>query len=478
VSTQPRTRPVAAAAADLDIQQSLNGRRPVLRPASSDPGGILDNRFVVGFLRSPLWPGVFAYPTLVVFGFIVYSLLWGPGAASANVGSGLTWVFWWPLIPLAMFAMGRLWCAICPFGKLIDLVQKFAGLGRPVPPFLKKYGIWIIDAVFLAITWADHAFGIVDSPRGSGYLLGLLVTASVVTAVVYERRAWCRYLCFLGGLSGNYSRVSNVQLRATPSICASCKDQVCYKGNGKVAGCPVFEVPRAMSSMANCNLCANCIKSCPSGSLRLSFRKPASELWFVSRPKLSESFLAVVIVGIVLVQNVTMLSFWEPLMDNLSGVLFGSRMAAFTVVFLVAMALPFALVAGASAVSGGVRDERLFANFARFGYAVIPLDLGAHMAHNLFHLLAESQSIFYNAAALFGIYVTGPTGVLSQSTIQALQFGLLGLGIGGSLFTAWKIAKPLRGPGGARGFAPHMAVLVLFAAVNIYLFMMPMAHRA
>ena len=447
-------------------------------PAAPVSRGLLDNRFVLAFLSSRLWPAAIAYPTLVVFGFIVYSLLWGPGAASASVGSGLTWVFWWPLIPLAMFATGRLWCAICPFGKLIDLVQQFAGLGRPVPPFLKKYGIWIIDAVFLAITWADHAFGIVESPRGSGYLLGLLITASVVTAVVYERRAWCRYLCFLGGLSGNYSRASALQLRATPSICATCKDQVCYKGNGKVAGCPVFEVPRAMSSMAHCNLCANCIKTCPSGSLRLTFRKPSSELWFISRPKLAEAFLAVVILGIVLVQNVTMLSFWEPLMDGLSGWLFGSRVAAFTVVFLVAMTVPFAFVAGAAALSGGARNERLFENFARFGYAVIPLDLGAHMAHNLFHLLAESQSIVYNAAALVGIYVTGPGGV-SQSTIQALQFGLLALGIGGSLLTAWKIAQPPAGSvGRARAFLPHMGVLALFAAVNVYLFMLPMAHRA
>ncbi len=440
--------------------------------------GLLDNPLIFAFMRSRLWPGVVAYPTLVVFGYIVYSLLWGPGAAAANVGSGLTWVFWWPLIPLAMFAMGRLWCAICPFGKLIDLVQRIAGLGRPVPPFLKRYGIWVIDATFLLITWADHAFGIVESPRGSGYLLGLLITASIVTAVVYERRAWCRYLCFLGGLSGNYSRTSSVQLQATPAICATCKDQVCYKGDGQTAGCPVFEVPRAMSSMANCNLCANCIKTCPKGSLRLSLRRPTSELWFIGRPKLSEAFLAVVIVGIVLVQNITMLSFWEPLMERLSDALFGSRIAAFTVVFAIAMAFPFTVVAAASALSAGTRRERLFDNFARFGYAVIPLDLAAHLAHNLFHLLAEGQSILYSAAGAMGIYVSGPSGVLPQSTIQSLQFVLLALGVGGSILTAWKIAqRPGANGRQLREAIPHLVVLVAFASLNVYLFTMPMAHR-
>ena len=108
--------------------------------------GLLDQRWLLTFVKSRLYPALFAYPVLVVFGYILYSLLWGPAAASANLGTSLTWVLWWPLIPLAMFAMGRFWCAICPFGTTIDLVQKAAGLGRPVPPFLKKYGIWIIDA--------------------------------------------------------------------------------------------------------------------------------------------------------------------------------------------------------------------------------------------------------------------------------------------------------------------------------------------
>lgn len=440
--------------------------------------GLLDNRLVLALARSRLWPAVVAYPTLVVFGYIIYSLLWGPAAASANLGTSLTWVLWWPLIPLAMFATGRLWCGICPFGTTIDLVQQFAGVGRPVPKFLKRYGIWIIDATFILITWADHAFGIVESPRGSGYLLGMMLTAVVLTAVFYERRAFCRYLCFLGGLSGNYSRASGLQLRATPEICATCKVQYCYQGDGKVPGCPVFEAPRAMASMANCNLCANCIKTCPNGSLRLLLRKPTSELWFLARPQFAEAFLAVVIVGIVLVQNITMLSFWEPLMASLGGVLFGSRVAAFTAVFLVAMALPFGLVAGAAQFSRGSRRESLLQNFARFGYAIIPLDLAGHLAHNAFHLLAESRVIAYNAAAEVGVYVTGPAALLPAPTIQALQFGVLALGIAGSLYTAWRISqRSAAGTGPARGLWPHFAVIVLFGVVNVYLFTLPMAHR-
>jgi ferredoxin len=453
--------------------------RPTARvPRVVASRGLLDNAWLVALLKSRLYPALVAYPVLVVFGYILYSLLWGPGTASANLGTSLTWVVWWPLIPLAMFAMGRFWCAVCPFGTAIDLVQRVAGLGRPVPPFLKRYGIWIIDAAFVLITWADHAFGIVESPRGSGYLLGLLVVGVVVTGVFFERRAWCRYLCFLGGLSGNYARASGIALRTTAEVCAQCKEQWCYRGRGDLPGCPVFEVPRAIQNMANCNLCASCVKACPHDSIRLLPRKPTSELWCIARPKFAEACLAVVIVGIVLVQNVTMLPFWQPLLADLTDRFFDSRLTAFTVVFIAAMAAPFALMASAARLSGPARAERFAENFARFGYAIIPLDLAGHMAHNLFHLLAEGRAVVFNAAAVAGLQVTGSTALLPPPAIQVLQFGLLGLGIAGSLFAAYKISqRSAAGTGRARGLWPYVVVIALFGLVNLYLFTLPMAHR-
>lgn len=93
-----------------------------------------------------------------------------------------------------------------------------------------------------------------------------------------------------------------------------------------------------------------------------------------------------VIVGIVLVQNVTMVSYWQPAMAWTMGLLFGNKTLAFTAIFLVARAIPFGIMVGASRLSGSVTGEGFAKNFARFGYAVIPLDLAGHVAHNLFHL--------------------------------------------------------------------------------------------
>ena len=187
----------------------------------------------------------------------------------------------------------------------------------------------------------------------------------------------------------------------------------------------------------------------------------------MSRPRFEESFLAAVIVGIVLVQNVTMLSFWEPVMDGLTHLLVGSRTLAFTAIFTTAMAVPFGVMMGAARLSGAATGESVAKNFARFGYAVIPLDLAGHVAHNLFHLLSEGKAVFFNAAEL-----------VSPGTVTMLQFVIVGLGIAGSVYTATRIAQ--RSGSAAhplQALLPHGIVLILFGLVNLYLFTLPMVHR-
>ena len=319
------------------------------------------------------------------------------------------WVLWWPLLPIVYVLFGRFWCAVCPFAALSDLVQKLVGANRPVPVFLKRYGIWVIDAIFLAITWADHVFGIVESPWGSGILLLLLTFSVIVSGAFFQRRTFCRYLCFLGGLSANYSRTGMVALRANSDVCATCTAKAaCYNGTDKVDPCPLFNFPRTMDASANCNLCGNCIKTCPNDAITLTVRRPTKELWFLRNPKIEESFLAMAIMGIVIIQNVTMLKLWDEILawvTRVTGVT--SYPLIFTAAFAVGVSLPVGSLAVAAKVAARGNIESTFKNFARFGYALIPLDVAAHVAHNLFHLLAEGKSVFYTVGALFGQQAEG-----------------------------------------------------------------------
>ncbi|WP_024288339.1 4Fe-4S binding protein [Cellulomonas sp. KRMCY2] len=467
---------------------------PTVRDGSVDPDetpdttpapvgrNLMTNRFVAGVLRSRWYPGVLQVPVAGVFGLVAFQLLAGPDAAHDNAGTALMWVLWWPLIPIVFVLLGRFWCAVCPFGAISDFVQKWVGVNRPVPVFLKRYGIWIIDASFLLITWADHVWGVVESPWGSGVLVLILTTAVIASGALFQRRTFCRYLCFLGGMSGNYARVGMVELRADSEICRTCKAKaVCYNGNDKVAGCPLFTFPRTMEDSANCNLCANCIKSCPNDAIAVRLRKPTSELWFINKPKIEESYLAMAIMGIVLIQNITMLEVWNDVLtwiETTTGIT--SYPVIFTVAFALAVTLPVGLLALASRAAAGTNLETTRQNFARFGYALIPLDVAGHLAHNLFHLLAEGGSVYYTVAGLFGdAPVVGDPALVGAGTIQALQFALLALGVAASLYTAGRIARRrYRTAARRRGtVVPYAVIIALLGAVNVYFFLLPMAHR-
>lgn len=451
---------------------------PVLKNLST--GRVLPASIVHSILKSRWYPGILQWPTLIVFAFIIYQLMLGPIAAHDNFGTALTWVLWWPLIPIIFLVMGRFWCAICPFAKISDLVQKFVGNNRPVPKVLKQYGIWIIDIIFITITWSDHVFGVVESPRGSGFLLLTLTTGAVVSGAFWQRRTWCRHLCFLGGLSGNYARTGMLALRGTPEVCAKCTAAACYKGTEKAPGCPLFEFPKTMTSNANCNVCGYCAKNCPNDSIRLRLRVPTEELWFIRKPKLEEAFLAVVIMGIVFVQNITMLEVWKSILARLEQLVgTDSYFVTFTITFLISMIIPVALLGLTALAAGKLNGESLLKNFTRFGYAIIPLDVAAHIGHNLFHLLAEGKSVVFTGLALFGAQAHGgSTALVSNSAIQILQFSLIGLGLLASLYTAYRIARNTsESEGAGRGFLPFAAVITLLAGINIGLFMLPMAMR-
>lgn len=427
-------------------------------------------------MKSKWYPGIFQWIVLIVFSIIVFELVAGTVSPHGNFGTTMTWVLWWPLIPILFIATGRFWCAICPFGKVSDIIRKLVGSERPMPKFLRKYGIWLIDLFFIAITYSDHVWGIVESPRGSGYLLLLLVTMVVATSVFYERRTFCKTLCFLGGLAGNYSRSGALELRGTPDICKTCKTQACFKGSDKAEGCPMFQFPRTMDSSAECNICGNCVKNCPNDSIRLSMRVPTQELWGLKNPKLEHASLAAVIMGIVFVQNITMLEIWGDILAFI-GTFTGTTnyQVNFTIAFIFSMALPILLLLGAAKLAMVLgMPNTVKKNFTLFGYAFIPLDLAGHLGHNLFHIITEGKAIWYNSLALFGSeVVAGDLSLAPTSTVQLLQYVIIGIGFVGSTYTAYKMGKKAT----FKSMLPYYALMLLLAIINIYLFSLPMSHR-
>ncbi len=452
-------------------------------------------------LKSRWYPLIFVLPAMIVFGIIIVQLFFGSAETSYNFGSVMVWIILWPILPILFLVFGRLWCSVCPMSRVSDEVQKNVGLHKKVPKFLQKYGVWVIIIAFLIITWLDTVFGLVESPTNTGYLLLFVFAGVVLMGAVFEKRAWCRYLCFLGGLSSNYSMSSALELRTDAEICKTCKDPTCYKGTAKVEGCSMFEYPRTMDSNRFCNFCSNCIKTCPHDAIKITPRPPTSELWFIKKPRFEDSFLATALIGIVVSQTVVMLEVWEPFMAWFEGVTgIANFTVAWTVIFAGAMLIPLVLMLVSSYISGmltskigvpgmipdqtaevslasdGKEGSTMLSNFVLYGYSLIPLGLGIHLAHNAKHFIGEGLSVIYTTASLAGMHISGELSLLNMPTIQIIQYILTALGILGAAYTAHRIS--LNNPNSKSSVIPYILLILMFGAIALWMYSVPMAARA
>lgn len=440
-------------------------------------------------LKSKYFPVSFQIVNVIVFSFVIAALFWGPRDTGENFGSTITWILWWPVIPITFFLFGRIWCAMCPFATIGDWLQTHFSLKKPVPKFLKKYGLWMINISFIIITWYDLTFGMVSSVRASAIFLLFVVAAAALTSILYARRTWCRYLCFLGGVFGNYSQTSMLELRSDPNKCKSCKTLDCYNGNEKAPGCILYEVPRVMDSNRTCNLCGDCLKSCRKDSPKVKLRNaPATELWTKRKPRLDEAFLAGSLVGIILISGFGMLDIWKPFFNgfqNFVGI--SNEKFAISILFIIMLAIPVILLTFASIISSFFSKESAISNFTRFAYALIPLNLAAHFAHNQFHLLGEGKSIGWVTANLLaggkaveaadhGASEEISAALLNSSTIQMLQYILVIIGITASLYVAYRIYKRQENRSLAT-LLPHTMLVLTFGILTFMLFTLPMGMR-
>ncbi|MCL5942149.1 MAG: 4Fe-4S binding protein [Actinobacteria bacterium] len=417
---------------------------------------------------------------LAVYFLMLGALAFGSALPHRNLGSIYLWIFWWPLVPFLLFFSARSWCAVCPVATLGDLVQRVPGLGRRRPPrALLAAGIWIIEGTFLAITWFDRSVGLVSSVRLTLIALLLLTGVALTVAALYQRRTFCRHLCFFGALAGNYSMASVVELRPDPATCQGCPREACRHEAAAAApgGCPMLERPRALAGNRDCNLCLQCLRTCERGSLALRLRDPLRELPTVRRPRLAVAGLAAVLVGVVAVQNLGMLEV-AGVMERRLGELTGlGRAGQSSLIYLTALLLPLLLLFVAA---GGSRRAAAY-----FGYALIPLDLGAHAAHNLLHMLGEGRSVWWVTARLLGLsspldipggHPGGSMGaaLLDAPTIKVLQLSLLLVAALGSFVVARRMQRRL---GREFSFLPLYGLLLLLFGLNLWLFSVPMALR-
>ena len=84
--------------------------------------------------------------------------------------------------------------------------------------------------------------------------------------------------------------------------------------------------------------------------------------------------------------------------------------------------------------------------------------------------------MIYTSASLIGVNIAGDLSILNMPTIQVIQYILTGLGIIGAIYTTHRIS--LNNPGSRSSVLPYVALIVLFGAIALWMYTVPMAARA
>lgn len=250
------------------------------------------------------WPQFLARAlTLAGFVFTITAGLFGSRVGSHNFAIIFVWIAWWTALKLAFIPLGgRSWCSVCPIPLPGEWLQqrgilekggKRFGLNLRWPKRLK--GSWLQSGGFLLIGLFS-AVTLTDARLTAWVLMGLFGLA-IILSLVFERRAFCSYVCPIGGFTGIYAKTAPVEVRVIDSsICAAHSEKTCYHN------CPWGLYPLALRDSSQCGLCMECLRSCPSDNIAVNLRPFGTDLAVENKGKrqsrrLDEAFLALVMLG-------------------------------------------------------------------------------------------------------------------------------------------------------------------------------------
>lgn len=429
------------------------------------------------------------------FLLIIAAGLFGNQNPAMNIAPLLTWTVWWTGLIFVVLFVGKAWCAVCPWDALATWVERLKfwgprkgglGLGLSWPKAMRN--VWPAVALFLLLTWIELGMGVTLVPRATAWIaLGMLGLA-VASVMLFERKAFCRYGCLVGRVSGLYALFSSLEVRAKDrDVCASCKTSDCYKGNEKGDGCPTFEFPKTMSLSTYCTMCAECFKTCPEDNVALRLRPWGADLAGEGKPRIDEAFLALVLLSMTGFHGLSMTPSWPAWNAALQSAWSISYFTSFSLLMSLMLALPIMLYAGftwaASEFSDGLNFKTVFLNYA---YALLPIALFYHLAHNAEHFLMEGPKLAALISDPFGwgwnVFGTAGWRPAPAITMEGLWGIQLLFVIVGHIYSLWITQRTTRRllPDGKRVFLsqlPMLAAMVAFSVFSLWLLKQPMEMR-
>ena len=432
---------------------------------------------VRGLLRQRALNWLLMTISLVGFALAILAGILGTAAGSANFGIVFVWIVWWGLLIGVLLPLGgRAWCLICPIPAPGEWAQRGALVAGPAPaetsllsigdsprpqtrfdaplgrPWPRRWqGIWLQNFGFLGV--ALFSTVILTRPAVTGWVLLAFLLASLALAFVFERRAFCRYVCPVGGFIGLYSLVSPLTLRVRdPEVCRDHRTKDCYLGNEAGYGCPWMERPWAMDRNAYCGLCGECLRTCPKDNVVVALRRPGTGLLVAHGWRLDEAYKAFIMLACAAIYPIVFLGPWGSVkawadLEAPGG--FAIYALGFLTLNLVGVPGLHLGVAMATRWAAGLQDVPLRRLFVALAYPLVPLGLAAWVAFTLSFVFANLSYALPILSDPFGWgwNLLGTRDVAWQpwltGWVQPLQAVILMAGMVGAILTADAILRKL-----------------------------------
>jgi hypothetical protein len=443
----------------------------------------------------------FQAPVIAGFLFVIYAGLIGDFAT--NIAPILTWTIWWAGLIFAVALFGNLWCFLCPWDGIASLVSRLSlwkkkpslSLGLPTPGWLET--LWPAIALFIGLTWLELGFGITNNSRQTAYVALAMIVAAIVFALLFERKAFCSSVCFVGRISGMYSNFSPVEIRSRDTrICELCTTRDCLNGNDKGYPCPTGIDLGKLEDNTYCTMCTECFTTCPRHAPVLRIRPAGHDMSRITRRRMDEAWLALVLLSLTAFHGLSMTPVWQDVRPGtpdivgwISGTLGVSELSSFTIGMAVVCALPvLAYVLSTWMASIWVRgsDVGFRSLFIDYAWSVLPVALFYHLAHNSMHLFMEGQDVVPALSDplgrgwnLFGTAGMHMDPILGQNATWAVQVALVLVGHLFGVVVAHRISRRIFADKkqATRSLLPMLGMMVLLSIGGLWLMHLDMNMR-
>ena len=453
-------------------------------------------------------PVVIGFLAVIVIGFV------GSQNPGRNIAPVLTWNIWWIGLIFAVFFAGNLWCFACPWTAVPDWLMRLSftstkrirGLGKRYPK--AKLWMWPAIILFAFVTWLEIVFDAANRPWLTSVIGLSMIVLAWVLLVTFERKAMCRYVCFVGRVSGQYAMMGMLELRRRdPDTCRKCRTKDCYHGReGHGLPCPTSEFMGGMNENQYCTLCTECVKSCPHDNIALNIRSSGADVLHPHRSKPDEAYMAVLVFIVSAFHGAAMIPLWMEWEDALRGWIIDTQtrllgsdvlgfsghqggLMTFTLMMLGCIFIPgliYWALCWVMRVASGRTDYSTRQLFIKFSYTLLPVALFYHLAHNATHVFYEWSKLRRLASDplgwgtdFFGTARAPLSALWSPESIWYLQVALIIIGHIYGIIVAQRAAFRLYREKKA-SFRVHLVMMVgmiLMSMLSLWLLAQPMFMR-